>query len=220
LTLTVVITDIHGCYDQLLEMMDIANTWNDDPKKFIFLGDYVDRGPDSAMVIQYMIDHPEFICLKGNHEDMMEGTHGSGMWLRNGGVETLQSYTGVSDKTRATHLEWIKALPLYYEDEHRIYVHAGLQPGIELENQSAIAMIWIREEFLHSDYDFGKLVIHGHTPRRQVDIKPNRINLDTGGVFGNKFTVAFFREGERDLYKYMDVKGYSRPGPGQPVIKK
>jgi len=189
--------------------MDVVNTWNDDPKKFIFLGDYVDRGPDSAQVIQYMIDHPEFICLKGNHEDMMVSGHRA--WLSNGGVETLESYKGVSKEKVQEHIDWMRALPLYYEDEHRIYVHAGLSPGVPLEEQSETAMLWIREEFLLCGNDFGKLVIHGHTPRRQVDIQPNRINLDTAGVFGNKFTAAFFKDDARDLYQYVQVGGYVKP---------
>ncbi len=211
-------TDIHGCYNQLLELMDQVHTWNDDPKKFIFLGDYVDRGPDSAKVIQYMIDHPEFTCLKGNHEDMM--LQGGNLWWNNGGGETYDSYKGVPKGKVEEHLEWIRALPLYYEDEHRIYVHAGLHPGVALEDQSENSMLWIREEFLLSKHDFGKLVIHGHTPRRQVDIQFNRINLDTAGVFGNKFTAAFFKDDSRDLYKYVQVAGYVKPDePEIPLIK-
>ena len=205
MALTVVIGDIHGCYNQLMELMDKVYTWNDDPKKFIFLGDYVDRGPDSAKVVQYMIDHPEFICLKGNHEDMMLA--GDQMWWMNGGNKTYDSYKEVSKEKVEEHLEWMRNLPTIYEDEHRIYVHAGLMPGVALEDQTEHVKLWIRDEFLNNQYDFGKLVIHGHTPRRQVDIQPNRINLDTAGVFGGKFTAAFFKDGVRDLYQYIDVNG-------------
>jgi len=217
MTLTVVMTDIHGCYDQMMQLMDDVHNFNDDPKKFIFLGDYVDRGPDSAKVVQYLIDHPEFICLKGNHEDMMINQYD--FWLPNGGNTTLNSYKNVSIEKYNEHIEWMKNLPYYYEDEHRIYVHAGLDPRVPLEEQNAQSMLWIRDTFLLSNHDFGKLVIHGHTPRRQVDIQPNRINLDTGGVFGNKFTAAFFKEGQRDLYKYTDVYGYSKHVLPEDIIK-
>lgn len=206
---TVVIGDIHGCFDQLQNLLNavkpiVANHEH----KFVFLGDYVDRGPDSRKVIDFLMGLDNAVCLKGNHEDMMVKQMPG--WLGNGGYSTLFNYQGL-DEELAKHIEWLDSLPLYHEDDHRIYVHAGLWPLAPLEEQDAADMLWIRNEFLNSHYDFGKLVVHGHSAvLNNPEIKTNRINLDTACVFGGKLTAAIFNDKQRDPVHIVQVSGLEK----------
>ena len=121
-------------------------------------------------------------------------------WLQNGGLTTLGSF-GLSlfdwDRIPEPYRAFLASLPLWAEDEQRIYVHAGLRPGVALERQDAQDLLWIREPFLGADHDFGRLVVHGHTPVRHPEYRPPyRLNIDTGAVFaGGTLTVAVWDEG-------------------------
>lgn len=205
--LTYAIGDVHGCawlLSRLLEAIEAHRA--DRPRRLVFLGDYVDRGPDSAGVVvrlrELQAREPEdVVCLAGNHEDMMVGAGRDRTawwhWMWNGGKETLDSYgVGDIDDVPAEDRAWLAALPTLHEDGRRIYVHAGLRPGLAPRASARKDRLWIREDFLNADYDFGKHVVHGHTPQRSgtPDLRPLRTNLDTAAVFGGALTAGVFTQ--------------------------
>jgi len=141
--------------------------------------------------------------LAGNHEDLLlraDNFIDEARWLDNGGEATLHSYNLASpNDLPPDHLAWIRNLRTYYGDGRRFFVHAGIRPGIPLDQQTRENMLWIREPFLSSTDDHGLLVVHGHTPQRdgKPNIHFNRVNLDTGAVFGRQLTAAVFTESAR-----------------------
>jgi serine/threonine protein phosphatase 1 len=184
----------------------------------VFLGDYVDRGPDSRRVVDRLIEGPppgfQWVCLRGNHEDSMvrflDDDAVAQSWLRNGGLETIQCYAGHAEAgdgldalrdafRRAVprrHLEYLAALPVSHVEGRYLFVHAGLRPGVPLEAQSERDMMWIRDDFLLSDRPFGRIVVHGHSIRPDPEIRPNRIGIDTGAYATGRLT-ALVLEGRR-----------------------
>lgn len=206
---TYAIGDIHGMLDLLQEALGwIRRDAEGEPSRIVFLGDYVDRGPGSRQVLELLIAGPapgqEWICLRGNHEQMMadavaEPGRDGGLWRDNGGAATMRGYGvagHIDEFGLARHAAWAGALPCRFEDEHRHYVHAGFRPGVAVERQVPEDMLWIRGLFHHSRHDFGKPVVHGHTPRSDVEIQRRRVNLDTGACFGGALSVARWRHGE------------------------
>jgi len=195
------IGDIHGSIDRLQDLMqkipiDFAND------TLLFIGDYIDRGPGSVEVVEYLMDLkkrvPEIILLKGNHEDMLEkyldGTDRF-TYLLNGGQSTLDSYLSKTHRSDsfpipAEHIDFFKSLRLYYETEAYIFVHAGLRPKIPLASQKTEDLLWIRDKFIYSKYNFGKPVVFGHTPLEKPLVEPNKIGIDTGAVYGNALTCV------------------------------
>ena len=193
------IGDIHGCLDQLKELMDKVMPTSGD--KVIFLGDYVDRGPASAGVINYLIEFgiafPATIFLRGNHEQMfanyLEG-HDPAMFLINGGLKTLDSYQHSGQwPMPAAHNTFLQDLINCYETEDYIFAHAGLRPDIPLFEQDINDLLWIRQEFISSSYDWGKTVVYGHTPLKKPFLTETRIGLDTGCVYGRQLTCCELR---------------------------
>ena len=193
------IGDIHGCYDRLKALMEkIPIDYSRDG--LVFIGDYIDRGPHSVEVVDYLIQlknrFPEVILLKGNHEDMLDKfLNGADRftYLLNGGQQTLDSYLTKPVQSEFSpippdHMEFFKSLRLFYETEEFIFVHAGLRPRVPLESQNTEDMLWIRDKFVSSKYDFGKRVIFGHTPLKKPLVEPNKIGIDTGAVYGNALT--------------------------------
>jgi serine/threonine protein phosphatase 1 len=166
--------------------------------RVVFLGDYVDRGPDSAGVIDYLIEFaaafPETVFLRGNHEQMFldyldrcDPT----MFLVNGGRQTLESYSKRGMwPVPSSHRRFLDSLEHRFESDHHIFVHAGLRPGVPLAEQTSFDMLWIRHEFLESDFDWGKTVVYGHTPWQAPRLDGHRIGLDTGCVYGRKLTCC------------------------------
>lgn len=206
--ITFAIGDIHGCFEELRSLLDICRkSAGDIEHDFLFLGDYVDRGPASNEVIDYLMREQasvpsRFRCLLGNHDHMLcvaadrsRSDTDLIQWWANGGEETLDAY-GIDDPSDlpAEHLAWIRALPLHIHDENRFFVHAGIRPDVPLDAQSKDDMLWIREPFLSSKLWHGALVVHGHTPTttRAPDVQTNRVNLDTGACFGGPLTAAAF----------------------------
>jgi serine/threonine protein phosphatase 1 len=199
-------TDVHGRYDLLKQAFDWIDADCGGKAAHIFgLGDYIDRGPDSARVVELLSAGPAnpnhtWTLLQGNHDRLMvESSAGDPLaletWLRNEGIATLGSYGLAEDEHRKlpkSHVDFLSRLPLWAEDEHRYYVHAGFRPGIAIEDQSEHDMLWIRDEFLDSKHDFGKPVVHGHSINMAgPEVTPLRINLDTGACFdGGRLTVA------------------------------
>jgi len=198
LSLTFAIGDIHGCIGPLLRMIERVEDYAPSGK-IVFLGDYIDRGPDSRAVVETLMAGPcspdwQWIALKGNHEDMAmgahDGRHDESWWLDNGGIETLASYGG---PVPSAHLNWMAALPLLHTDPHRIFVHAGVREGRYLEDQTQHDLMWLRFEDDVSGEFWGKHLVHGHTPSpANPRTTGNRTNLDSGCVFGGKLSCAVF----------------------------
>lgn len=201
------IGDVHGCIDPLrsLEQMILADGANlPGDKLIVLLGDYVDRGPNSAAVLDHLLVEPpptfRRVCLMGNHEVMassfFDNPHPRSDWLEFGGRETLQSY-GLTEATlRATrpahwnnmiaahvpaeHLDFMRQLPWTLSLPGWLFVHAGLRPGVPLAHQSPDDLFWIRETFFDGEDKLDKRVVHGHTPAPEPVITPHRICIDTG----------------------------------------
>jgi len=173
--------------------------WDPEEDTLLFIGDYIDRGPDSAGVVEHILGLRQWsdriVCLMGNHErlllDFLDGRD-RGEYLINGGRETIESYGGQEAGIPVDHFDFINSLSYYYETGEQIFVHAGLRDGRPLAEQDPSDLIWIREEFIHSTYDHGKTVIFGHTPTREPIVMANKIGIDTGAVFGGKLTCIEF----------------------------
>ncbi len=200
------IGDIHGRVDlleQLLRGIDEDLKQASVPQSIeVFLGDYVDRGPASRQVLDLLIEREKThrtIFLKGNHETLLTSFIANpatlGDWQRIGGLETLMSYgltplinvrtqlelaAAFDEALPASHRKFLSDLKPSFTCGDYFFVHAGVRPGIALEKQREADLLWIRHEFLLCEENFGKIVVHGHTPVLQPDIRSNRINIDTG----------------------------------------
>ena len=218
-----VIGDIHGradLLDQIVEKIRVDIGQYPGPECLtITLGDYIDRGPDSRGVLDRLARNPfptTYVALKGNHEVLFEsfmqdpsiGHH----WRRLGGLETIHSYRvpvsalmtgqGFGEACKALklaipkeHLRFLGSLPMSLTIGKFFLCHAGVRPGVSLERQKADDLLWIREDFLTSTMDFGKIVIHGHSPNEWPEVRPNRINIDTGAFATGRLTCLVV-EGE------------------------
>lgn len=214
------IGDVHGRDDLLAALLaairaDAADAGAGD-NLLVGLGDYIDRGPDSAAVLERLShlhwDDFAFVPLKGNHEHLMlrflEAPDEGGPWLANGGAATLASYgvpIGTDPPERARYAGWRDALDRALPAHHRrflaslalshdvgdyLFVHAGIRPGIPLAAQSDQDLIWIRGAFLNATENFGRLVVHGHSIELEPDLRPNRIGIDTGAFATGRLTAV------------------------------
>ncbi|MDR2456751.1 MAG: serine/threonine protein phosphatase [Deltaproteobacteria bacterium] len=194
--------DIHGCRTKLDRLMEVIDWRPEKREELVFLGDYIDRGPDSFGVVETVLELKAryrglVTCLMGNHEQMFANfiTGKESIVLSANGVSfTMRSYDRNSPFPVA-HLDFYQNLRLYYETDNHIFVHAGLRPGKPLAEQTAEDFLWIRDDFLDSEYDFGKTVVFGHTPFKEPFIYPGRAGLDTGAVFGGPLTCLEVLEG-------------------------
>jgi len=207
--------DIHGRADllsELLRRVDDDKMRGNATALEIFLGDYIDRGSDSRGVIDLLIarrQEQHVMFLKGNHEDCaLEFLRDPGVlseWKDIGGLNTLFSYgvtpTRHNDPTSqselaaalgrampASHRRFIQGLALSFTCGDFFFAHAGVRPGVPLQKQSARDLLWIREDFLLHEEDFGKVIVHGHTPANEPDVRSNRINIDTGAYATGRLT--------------------------------
>jgi serine/threonine protein phosphatase 1 len=209
--------DVHGCLDRLESVHElIAADLAERPTEqavLVHLGDYVDRGPESAGVVARLAEggvlrDVSTVNLMGNHEHMMLAALATGdaeaaeLWLANGGADSLVSW-GVPRSAQprewptylpVPHLLFLRDLAVSHQAGGYLFVHAGIRPGIPLERQSRHDLMWIREPFLSSKQAFGPVVVHGHTPRQEPVVRPNRIGIDTGAVMGGVLTCAVLEE--------------------------
>ena len=226
---TFVVGDVHGqdrMLDRLLPELAACAEAGD---ALVFVGDYVDRGPDSRRVIDRVLAQQRggwngpVTTLKGNHEELMldfispSPRYEAEIWLRNGGIETIASYTGEgwtrdwASRVPGEHLEFLRALKSWHEDENGIYVHAGLRPGQAPEDSDDEVRLWIRERFIDSDYRWPKVVVFGHTPQYEQPAdgilnprelswrplqRPEKIGIDTGAAYGGPLTAVLLPERE------------------------
>ncbi len=201
------IGDIHGRIDLLEQIAAQLDELRKDPDKHlveVFLGDYIDRGGNPKAIIDFLIERTshkdrDIVCLAGNHEHMMlaalENDKDFLSWLAFGGHPTLLSYgvsladvksnptltrTAFRNAVPDAHVAFLKGLDLSYQKGGFMFVHAGVKPNVPLHLQKARDMLWIREEFMRSNADFGAVVVHGHTPVPKPVFRPNRISIDTG----------------------------------------
>ena len=202
--LTFAVGDIHGCLDKLQRLLAACEAYaGARPARYVFLGDYIDRGPQSRGVIELLIQRQAarpgtIVCLRGNHEQMAIDAHASDravpLWLVNNGASTLRNYGG--GRISPEHLDWLAALPFCHDDGLRFFVHAGIDLSVPLARQQPEVMLWMREPFLSEcdDVDCGRFIVHGHTPlrTRTPDLHRRRLNLDTAAVMGGPLSAAAF----------------------------
>lgn len=222
-----VIGDIHGRLDLLDRIIDAIRRDVDkhgSDAMTVTLGDYIDRGPASRGVLDRLAGNPfptPYVALKGNHEALLEafltdpevGKH----WRTLGGPETLHSYgvpvsgiivgrnyAAAADKLRAAlpkeHTNFLQSMKTSLSHGKYFLCHAGVRPGVPLEHQLEEDLLWIRGEFLNSKMDFGKIVVHGHTPTLEPEVLANRINIDTGAFATGRLTCAVL---EADRHRFL-----------------
>ncbi len=169
-TRTLVIGDVHGCLDALIALADDVKFTPED--QIVFLGDYIDRGPDSMEVLDWIMEKREtlnIITLKGNHELMMEDSRTSiydfQLWINNGGVQTLASFDSDLLDIPEPYWDFMEHCPLYHETENFIFVHAGPSPDLPLDAQRPRTLCWLRFNELKA-HQSNKTIICGHTPQR------------------------------------------------------
>jgi serine/threonine protein phosphatase 1 len=205
--------DVHGCFERLVAMHEqIAADLAERPVEhavLVHLGDYVDRGLESAQVVEWLVAGPpvpvqQVVNLMGNHEHMMlaaltqSDPEVTDLWMRNGGADSLLSW-GVprtlapqdwAARIPVPHLVFLRDLALRHRVGPYLFVHAGIRPGVPLSQQSRQDLMWIREPFLSSQQDHGAVIVHGHSPRRDPFVSANRIGIDTGAVIGGALTCV------------------------------
>lgn len=227
---TIVIGDIHGCYDELkclITNLKMEKVYKPKKDKLIFLGDYVDRGDKSkdvvALVRELQRKSENVIALMGNHEDMLLNYFNGydKTWLYNGCDTTADSY-GDDAETLLDDMNWMYNLPLYYEDDYFIYAHAGINKSIPVEKQNKHTLLWIREAFYKNSKRSEKTVIFGHTPTMMIpngeygepyfNQDNNCIGIDTGCVFGGNLTALIIDNNK--------VKEYYQVRKGEKTMKK
>jgi serine/threonine protein phosphatase 1 len=209
--------DIHGCDVQLANLYeivadDLARRPVDEPV-LLHIGDYVDRGADTAGVLRRLLRGSpvagmEVVNLVGNHDETMlnalSGDRPAATdWLFAGGRPALESYGIDPDSPReswpenvpAEHLDFLRNLTLTHREGGYFFVHGGIRPGVPLEQQAREDLLRMRQPFLYSEADFGAVVVHGHTPVKEPVVRHNRVAIDTGAVFGGKMTCLVL-EGE------------------------
>ncbi|MEP7007064.1 MAG: metallophosphoesterase family protein [Sphingomonas bacterium] len=237
------IGDVHGRLDLLeasLGQIDrhSATLPPADSVHVVLLGDLVDRGPDSAGVLRLAHEIQSrsglLVVLKGNHEELMvraiDGEPGvMRTWMKVGGAETLMSYgidpamtdadimpatKALAQRVPRAIVDWLRALPLTAQSGDYLFCHAGIRPGVPLARQSREDLLWIREEFLRDERDHGVVVVHGHSVSPEVDVRANRIGIDTG-AYRTGILTALFLDGTNSEILPVTLVNDSPPMAGQ-----
>jgi serine/threonine protein phosphatase 1 len=227
--------DIHGRDDLLREMAERVEidlkTRSFDRAMTVFLGDYIDRGPGSMRVVERLASGEwptPIIALAGNHEDFLlaflDDAGFLGFWRSQGGLETLHSYgvnvgpamagrdfedvqAAFTARFPKQHRDFLEALKVSAVIGDYFFCHAGVRPGVALDRQNRDDLLNIREPFLSSEAEHGKLIVHGHTPAVAPEIHPNRIGLDTAAYATGRLTCLVL---ENDQQRFLDFVGYDR----------
>ncbi|WGF88905.1 metallophosphoesterase family protein [Marinivivus vitaminiproducens] len=212
--------DVHGRADCLTAVRDLIQQDSaalpaGTTKVVVYVGDFIDRGPDSSAVLDLLIDEPmpgfHAVHLVGNHDawllGFLEDSSVGESWLRHGGDATLRSYdiavadaaeeedalqtlqAQLRERLPAAQLDFLESLDLYYELGDYLFVHAGIRPGVPLGDQQPEDLLWIREPFLSSGESAGRVVVHGHTITNEPVVRSNRIGIDTGACWTGKLTA-------------------------------
>jgi serine/threonine protein phosphatase 1 len=234
-TLVYCVGDIHGRDDLLWEMAERVETdlktRSFDRAMTVFLGDYIDRGPGSMRVVERLASGEwptPIIALAGNHEDFLlaflDDAGFLGFWRSQGGLETLHSYgvnvgpamagrdfenvqAAFTDSFPKQHRDFLEALKVSAVIGDYFFCHAGVRPGVALDRQNRDDLLNIREPFLSSEAEHGKLIVHGHTPAVAPEIHPNRIGIDTAAYATGRLTCLVL---ENDQQHFLDFVGYDR----------
>jgi serine/threonine protein phosphatase 1 len=223
--------DIHGRLDLLEAMLGRieadARGIHAERRTLVFLGDYVDSGPDSKGVVETLIGGLpkgfEAHFLKGNHEaillNFLDDAWSLDNWLLNGGDATMRSYGLDTDRLARldapielwrqalqealpeAHLQFYRSLRLSVAFGDYLFVHAGVNPSLPLGEQTEADLIWIRGPFLDHAEAFGKIVVHGHTPGKEPVTRSNRIGIDTGAFFTGRLTALRLERGSRQFLR-------------------
>lgn len=191
------IGDIHGMYYKLVFLLDRIDKYGiTDQDTLVFLGDYIDRGKKSYDVVERLrfleYEYNDVVFLKGNHEEMFLNYVRYGdsepinavVFLQNGGIATMDSYLehgyDFRKKFPREHLDFLDNLQLTYETDDYFFCHAGVHPMNPLHEQDEDDLLWIRKDFIHSNKDFGKIIVFGHCVFKEPLIQDNKIGIDTG----------------------------------------
>jgi serine/threonine protein phosphatase 1 len=213
-----------------LVIEDAAHVTPGTNKVVIYLGDYVDRGLESRQVIDLLLNERlpdvQTVHLLGNHDAwllsfLVDPSIGP-TWLRYGGEATVHSY-GVSlgappddlryyqelqehlrHRISRAHVDFLQGLELSFESGDYLFVHAGVNPGLPLDQQTADDLLWIREPFLNSRRDLGRVIVHGHTVESEPIVRSNRIGIDTGACWTGSLTCLVLEEG---TYRFLTTGG-------------
>ena len=216
--------DVHGCLNELNGLLDAIHkdiAGDQVETHLVFLGDLVDRGPNSAGVINRILERSlptdRWDCVMGNHEEVMLGCFDGRIelydsWLRYGGVQTLESY-GLSPAELfgaaldlaapmrkaipPEHIRFLMSLKDYVMVGDYLFVHAGIRPNVPLERQSSRDLRWIRDGFLEDRTDHAMMVVHGHTIVPEVDFRGNRIAVDTGCYVTGKLSALVLESDQK-----------------------
>lgn len=220
--------DIHGRYDLFKELMARIETHStalppSESLHIVLLGDLIDRGPNAFQVLKsvYSIQKrtEKMIVLMGNHEDLMlralDGEPGVlRVWSRSGGAETLRSLgfeppqreddereyiSRVKTAIPPDLIKWMRRMPLSAASGDYFFCHAGVRPGVSLRRQKKTDLLWIRDDFLDEDDDFGAVIVHGHSISTEVDFRDNRIGIDTGAYATNVLTALYLEGTDREI---------------------
>lgn len=217
------IGDIHGRDDLLQELLGLIDAdrreRRTDAAMLLFLGDYIDRGPGAAAVVERLMGlDGEAVFLMGNHEELLlraaSGDHRAAtIFARVGGMQTMSSYgidpaaflaasveeqiEMMNEAIPRRHLDWMESLPSSHVDGDYMFVHAGILPGLPLEDQPPEILRWIRSDFLASRKDHGKMIVHGHSILAEVDERINRIGIDTGAYSSGILTAIAIEQDQR-----------------------
>ena len=214
-----VIGDIHGCFDELVELLKLieqdAALQSSGPKYVVFLGDLMDRGPKSKEVIDYLLNYkPDFakpVYLMGNHEEVflkvLSGSLGAlESWFEFGGRACVRSYGvknlgeiltspesllfRIQEKVPQSHIDFIESFQETFQFGPYLCVHAGIKPRVPIEKQTAKDLRWIRKEFIKYTKPHPFIIVHGHTIVETAQVLPNRIPIDTGTYEGGPLTAV------------------------------